>query len=113
METPSILIKSLVESAEAFGKTTYELTKLKALEATTNIATSLATQFVVILTMSMFVLVFNIGIALLLGELLGKLYYGFFIVATFYGFGWIVFHYSLYKWLKKPVSDLIIKQVLQ
>jgi hypothetical protein len=113
METTANLIESMFEKAEAYGKTTYELSKLKALETTTVIVTSLVARMSVVLMISMFALVFNIGIALYLGELIGKSYYGFFIVAGFYLIAGIVLHLFLHNWIKKPLSDLIITQALQ
>jgi hypothetical protein len=113
METPANSIESLYERIEAYSRTTVELSKLKLLETTTNLITSLVPKIGVIIMISLFVLILNIGIALLLGELLGKSYYGFFIVAGFYLVAAIVFHFFLYKWTKKPISDLIIKQALQ
>ena len=113
METPASLIESLVERAEIFGKTTFELSKLKLLETTTHVVTSAVSRLGVIIMFSLFVLVLSIGIALLLGELLGKSYYGFFIVAIFYFVAGIVFHFFLRKWIKKTVSDSIIKQAFQ
>jgi hypothetical protein len=62
---------------------------------------------------TMFVFVMNIGIALWLGELLGKACYGFFIVAAFYLIAGILFHFFLYKWIRKPISNLIINQALK
>jgi hypothetical protein len=113
METPANSIESLYERIEAYSRTTVELSKLKLLETTTNLITSLVPRIGVILMISLFVLILNIGIAILLGELLGKSYYGFFIVAGFYLVVAIVFHFFLHKWTKKPISDLIIKQALQ
>ena len=113
METPVSLVESLFEKVEVYGKTTFELSKLKALENTTHVVTSLVSRLSVIIMLSLFTLVLNIGIALLLGELLGKSYYGFFIVAAFYLIAGIVFHFFLHKWIKKPISDLIITQALQ
>lgn len=113
METPVTLVETIFEKAEAYAKTTIELTKLKALETSTRVATSLVSRISVIVMFSLFILVFNIGIALFLGDLLGKIYYGFFIVAAFYLLAGTVLHFFLYKWLKKPLSELIIKQVLQ
>jgi len=112
METPSTAFESLFERVEAYIKTTLELSRLKFLESTITIITSLISRISVIITISLFVLVLNIGIALYLGELLGKNYYGFFIVAAFYLVVGIVLHFFLHKWIKKPVSDLIIKQAL-
>ena len=67
----------------------------------------------VIIMFALFALIMNIGVALFLGELLGKLYYGFFIVAAFYLLAALILHFFMYKWIKKPISDLIIKQALQ
>ncbi len=113
METPVILIETLMESAEKYGKTTFELSKLIALETITEVFTSMITRVSVVIMISMFVLVFNIGIALLLGEVFGKTYYGFFIVAIFYLIAGIIMNAYLYKWIKKPISELIIVQALK
>ncbi len=113
METTTNSFESLFEKAETFGRTTYELSKLKALETTTVVASTLVARLSVVLMMSIFILVFNIGVALYLGDLLGKSYYGFFIVAAFYLVAGIVLHFFLHKWIKKPLADLIITQALQ
>lgn len=113
MASPIILIESLIERVESFGKTTIELSKLKALEASTRITSSLVARLTVIIIFSLFMLILSIGIAIFLGELLGKVYYGFLIVALFYFIAGILFHFFLQKWIKNPVSKLIIKQVLQ
>jgi hypothetical protein len=113
METPVSLLEPLFERFEAYSKTTIELTKLKLLESTTVIATSLIARVVVIVIFSLFMLILSTGIALYLGELLGKSYYGFFIIAAFYLIAGVVLHFFLHKWIKKPVSDLIIKQTLK
>ncbi len=113
METPVSLLETLFEKGEAYGKTSLELAKLKSLETTTHVVTSLVSKMSVILMLLLFGLVFNIGVALMLGEFLGKSYYGFFIVAAFYLVAALVFHFFLLKWIKKPVSELIIIQALQ
>lgn len=113
MDTPKQLLESIYDKGEAYGKTSLELAKLKSIESTTRIATALISRAAVILMLGLFALVLNIGIALWLGELLGHSYYGFFIVAGFYLVAALVFHTALYGWIKKPLSELIITQVLQ
>lgn len=113
MDTPASLIGSLAERAEEYGKTTYKLSELKLLETTIHVVTSVVSRLGVILIFSMFALVLSIGIALFLGELLGKSYYGFFIVAAFFFVAGIVLYFFFHKWIKKPVSDSIIKQAFQ
>lgn len=113
METPKNLIELLFEKVEEYGITTYELTKLKLLKTTALIVPSLLSRLIVIFIISTFILILSIGIALFLGDLLGKLYYGFFLIAAFYLVVGIVLHFYLHKWIKKPVADSIIKKILQ
>ncbi|MDZ4845864.1 MAG: hypothetical protein SH857_09970 [Chitinophagales bacterium] len=113
MEIPASQIESLFERVESYSKTSYELSKLKTVEMFTLVITELVSRLSAIIMLSLFALVLNIGIALMLGEMLGKSYYGFFIVAAFYLVGGIVLHFFLHKWIKKPVSELIITHALQ
>jgi len=113
METTVNSIESLFEKAEAYGKTTYELSKLKLLETTNIVVTSLIARLSTILMISMFSFVLSIAVALWLGDILGKAYYGFFIVAGFYLLAGVILHFFLHGWVKKPISELIIKQALQ
>jgi hypothetical protein len=113
METPGSLIESIIESGEAYTKTSIELAKLKGLETTTNVVTTLIWRISIALIFTLSVLVLNIGIALYLGELLGKNYYGFLIVSAFYLVAGLVLHFVLHGWIKKPIGKLIITQVLQ
>src|SRR5579862_7123877 len=98
MENPATEIELLFERTEAYAKTTYELSKFKALETTAVVVTSLVSRLSVVAVISLFVLVFTVGIALLLGEVVGKSYYGFFIVAAFYLIAAVVLHFFLQKW---------------
>lgn len=112
METPIGAIETLFESVEEYSKTTLELSKLKALETTTLIVTLLISRLSLILTLSLFMLILNVGIGLWLGEVLGKVYYGFFIVAAFYFVAAILLYFFLPNWIKTTVSNLIIKEAL-
>jgi uncharacterized membrane protein YccC len=105
--------EALYEKLESYGKTTIELTKLQSIEIGASLATSLLTRTAVVLVLSVSLLVFSIGVALWLGELLGRAYYGLFVVSGFYLLAGIIFHLYLHQWIKKPISTLIIKQALQ
>jgi hypothetical protein len=52
-------------------------------------------------------------LAFWLGEILGRIFYGFFVVAAFYGITGIILHFFMHNWLKKTISDYIIKNVLK
>jgi hypothetical protein len=113
MEDNAKLIESIMESAAEYGKNSYELIKLKALDKTSDVVSSFIPHSVVFVIIVSFMLFFNMGLAFWLGEILGKIFYGFFIVAGFYCITGIVLYFFMHKWLKKIVSNYIIKQVLK
>ena len=113
METTVHILEGLFEKAERYSKTSYELSKLKSLETSTIVASTVLSRLTIIVVFSMFMLFFNVGLALFIGQLLGKSYYGFFIVSGAYLIAGIILHFFLYKWIRKPLSDFIITQVLQ
>jgi hypothetical protein len=112
MEQQENLIESLIEKGEQYGKTTLELMKLKALDKSADVTSTLASWIIVIVLIVLFFLILNIGVALWIGELLGKEYLGFFAVAGFYGLLALVFGVFREKLIKKPVNNSIISQVL-
>jgi hypothetical protein len=113
MDSPSGTIESLWEATEAYGKTTYELSRLKLLEITAAIVTSLVARTSVMLAVVMFLFVLTIGVALWLGEYLGHAYYGFFIVAAFYLLAAVVMHLRMSRWISESVFDQIVEVSLK
>jgi hypothetical protein len=113
METPTSTAQALIESAEAYGKTSIELAKLKSLDAAARIVTSLVSRGSVVVMVAFFALFFNVGLALMIGEFLGHIYFGFFIVAGFYLLVGLIFHFFMDKWIRKPIAELIITEALQ
>ena len=110
METPPSLIEVLLERVEAYIKTTLELSKLKALETASFTLTTVISRLIVFFVLALFIVFLSIGVALFLGDLLDKMYYGFFIVAAFYLVAGTIFYFSLDKWIEKPISDLMTPQ---
>src|ERR1035437_6956703 len=86
MEDNPNLLETLLERASEYGKTSIELAMLNTLDKTTDIISSFIPLSVVIILFVSCLLFLNLGLALWLGELLGKPFYGFFMVAAFYGF---------------------------
>jgi hypothetical protein len=113
MEEKAKLLESLVDRATEYGKTTFELVKLKALDKTSEVVSSVVPHSVILILFASFVLFLNLGLALWLGEILGKLYYGFFVIAAFYILTGLVIHIFMYKCLKKIVCNYVIKQLLK
>jgi fatty acid desaturase len=109
MEESAKLIESLYEKAVDYGVTSFELIKFKALDKTSDVASSFLPHAIVLLVFATFLLLLNFGLALWIGEMLGKLFLGFFIVAGFYGLVALVLHFFLHKQLKKHFQDYIVK----
>jgi hypothetical protein len=113
MDEQSGLIESLIEKGEQYGKTTIELLKLKTLDKSADVASNLVSWLIVVIFAVLFFLILNIGVALWVGELLGKSYFGFFAVSGFYLLLALIFGIFRKPLIKKPVNESIIEQVLE
>jgi hypothetical protein len=111
MQTQSYSIEDLFEKTGKYLETRADLFRYKAIDKSSDVISSLAANIFVILILLIFVLTINIGVALWIGDLLGKNFYGFFIVAGFYAIVGLVLFLYRNKWIKVPVSRLIIDKV--
>ena len=112
MQDKTDVLETLVEKAETYGKTNFELLRLRTIDKTANVLSSLISQAVAFILVFMFVAIASIGIALWLGEMLQKTYYGFFYVAGFYGLCGIILIFFKNNWIKKSINNSIITRVL-
>lgn len=101
----------LFEILKDYGKTSYELYRLKTISKTTEVVSTFVSRGAVVIVLSMFLVFASIGLALLLGDLLGKAYLGFFCVATFYIVLGVVLFYFLHNFIKRKVSNSIILEI--
>ncbi len=111
MEGKLKYIDSLISSAESYTKTSIELFKLKAIDRIADVVSDLISSLPFIIALILFFITLNFGISLWLGAVLGKDYLGFLAVAGFYLFAGIIL-YLIKKWIKKPLNDSIINQML-
>jgi hypothetical protein len=107
------LYEELFEKAKEYTKTSYELLKLQALEKSTSVLSSFVSKLVVIVFTLAFVLFISFAVSFWLGDLLGKIYYGFLIVAGLYAAAAVIARFVVYKRIKKRVGDAIIMHVLK
>ena len=112
MEQQTTHIEVLFEKAGQYAKTSVELYKLKTIDRSAEVIASLTARMFIVLLFTLFFLILNVGISLWIGELLGKTYYGFFIVSGFYALGALVLYAFREKWIKTPVKNSIILQAL-
>lgn len=113
MENNTSTIETLFEKAEDYTRTTAELMKLKAVDKTADVASSLLSRGAVSIVFVMFAFLVNIGLSLWVGELLGKDYYGFFIVSGIYLIISILLYIFRDPLIKLPVSNFIIERMLK
>jgi hypothetical protein len=107
------LVESLLESVNEYGKVSYELVKLKALDKTSDVVSSFISHSFVVVLIASFTLFFNLGIALWLGEIFGNISYGFFAVAAFYIISALLIHFFLHNWFKRIAGNYFIQKVLK
>jgi hypothetical protein len=113
MDDKPNLLDSLLESATDYGKVSFELLKLKAIDKTTDVVSTAIPLAVFILLILSFLLFLNLGIAFWLGEIFGKVFYGFLVVSAFYLVIGIIIHFFLNKWFKRLVGNYLVRQMLK
>jgi hypothetical protein len=113
MEENTKLLESLLEKASEYGKTSLELVKLKSIDKATDVVSTIVPHSVVFVLAASFMLFLNLGLALWLGDILGKMFYGFFVVAAFYILTGLIIHFFMHNWIKKLVGNYFIKHVLK
>lgn len=110
MESKTNLIEPLLERIQEYGQTSLALLKLQAIEKTAQVSSSLFSRSLLIVFLVLFSLTLNIGIALWLGDILGRNYFGFFLVASFYGLTAAVL-FIIHPWIRERVSHSVITQM--
>ncbi|MFZ1677635.1 MAG: hypothetical protein WBP41_01355 [Saprospiraceae bacterium] len=113
LEDRKELVEDLFEKAEAYAKTSFEIYKLKTVNKMAEVVASMATRLVVVLFLSFFFLMINIGLAIWLGESIGHIYYGFFIVSALYAIMATCLYVFRDTIIKNPIINSIISQVLK
>jgi hypothetical protein len=113
MKDKVILIEMLIDKIEEYSKTTIELYKLKIIDKSTDVFASLASRIIIFIIIALFFIVLTIGVALYLGDVMGKPYYGFFAVAGFYAVTAIILFIIRKPYIEKTFNDYIINQIFK
>ena len=103
----------LFNKIEKYANTSVHLLKLNAVEKSADILASLSYRIVLVLVVALFTLFVNVGISMYIGTLLHEYYLGFFIVSTFYLIMAVIIFIFRNKFLKIPISNLIITKLLK
>jgi len=105
-------MEALYEKARDYTNTTIEIAKLKAIEKTSDIISSLVPRLIVLCLLIMFVIVFNIAVSLWLGALMGQAYYGFLVVSAFYILSAAIVHFMISDSIRRNIGNAIISRLL-
>jgi hypothetical protein len=111
MKEQSENIENLFEKAGEYVETRLELFKLKTALATSDVMSELVARAIMVSIIIIIGMMVNIGIALWIGELLGKNYYGFLVVAGCYSILGGMLYIFREKWIKFPIANAIIKKM--
>ncbi len=112
MEENAKSVELLFERTTEYVKTSFELIKLKTVAKSSDVVSSIIPHAFVLTLIVSFMLFFNLGLAFFLSEILGEIYYGFFIIAAFYALIGIVIHFFMHDRFKSHVRDWFIKRML-
>jgi len=113
MEEKKTPVEVLLEYGQAYIKTSVQLVKFRTTEKAAEIISSLASSLIILILLTLLFINLNIGIALLIGSLLGRIWLGFLILSGFYGMTGIVIYVFRNSWIKKPVGNSVIKLLLK
>lgn len=112
MNNPTLtLIESLISKSHDYVETRLDLFKLKMVDKSTEVASAIASGIALFVIALIFFIVFNIGLALLIGDLLGKSYWGFFILAVFYALMGVIIFKTKNKIIKAPILGILLKKL--
>jgi hypothetical protein len=113
MEDQQHDIDILLSDAGDYIETRTTLWKYKAIESLSDVSGELVSGMALIVIASFVIITFSIGFALLIGDWLGKSFYGFFIIGGFYGIIGLIIYARRGQWLKGPFSNMLIRKILK
>jgi len=112
MENKPTSLEELFEKLRDYADTRIDLFKLKSIQKVSGFMSAVIVSVILIIILSTVILCITIGAALLIGALIGKTYLGFFIVAALYLIIGLVLYSKRGKIIKTPVSNKLIRELM-
>lgn len=106
-------IKSLIDKSKDYLETQIELTKMKTVDRSADILSSVIVIISLIFLGSLFIIFISIALALMIGQWLGATHYGFLIMGGFYALLLLVIYLRRGKWIKTPIANGLIHKMLK
>lgn len=110
-EEQTDFLDPIVARANAYGKTSLELIKLKTIDTSATLLSDLLTNALLGKLLFLFIVFASIGSALWMGERINSAYCGFLSVAACYLFVWLFFLFVLKKNFKRYLRNSIIRKI--
>lgn len=108
----STRVEELFEKLKNYVDTRYSLIKLKSINKASTFTATIIAAIVLYFLLFIVLLLLSAGLALWLGSLLGASWYGFFIVSGFYILIGFVLWVGRKKFLKTPLSNWLIRKLI-
>jgi F0F1-type ATP synthase assembly protein I len=105
-------LEDLFTKLRDYAETRIDLIKLMAISKVSGLISTVVSMMMLILLLFLAIICLTIGIAILIGHLLGAAYWGFFIITILYVIIGLVVYAKRGSILKNPISDKLIKEMM-
>ena len=106
-------IENIILKAGDMAETKVELWKLKAAGKISETVSSIISIMAISILIIAAITIFSIGLAFWIGIELGNSSYGFFIVGGFYALAGLFIFLFRNRWIKNPLSNLIVDKIVK
>lgn len=106
-------IEDLISKAGDIAETKAELWKLRAAGKISETVSSLISIIAIVILTGAALTIASVGAAYWIGAEMNNVSYGFFIVGGFYAFAGLLLYLFRRKWIKTPLSNLIIDKIIK
>ena len=106
-------IETLIKQSGEYLDTKIELTKLKAINTSSDVLSNMVYLIVKIGIIFLFIGFVSVALAILIGKTLGEYYYGFLIAGGFYLLVLLIIYTQRKNWIKRPIANSLINKMLK
>lgn len=106
-------LENLIAKAGDVTETKIELFKLKIAGKISETVSSLISLMAIVVFTVGAITIVSMGVAYWIGQQMGKISYGFFIVGGFYAVVGLLMYRFRKTWIKRPISNLIIDKLVK
>jgi uncharacterized membrane protein YqjE len=107
----SASIHNITGKIRDYIETRIDIVKLETVESGASAVSSMMSWLIILLVGFLIVLTLTVGLAIGIGYLMENFAIGFFIVTAVYLVAGIIVYSYREKWLRKPFSNVIIKNI--